>query len=108
MEINDLISFMRFSLNASPHIKTSGPINRLSLFSHCRSIDRIFPCNFLIPQTLNFAVSLTLKLELALNVTYYPPPPLLQKQAIKLYCDELFCIMNHGDTSNPFCQSMGL
>ena len=36
----------------------------------------------LIPQT-NFAVSLTLKLELSLNVTYYPPPALWQKQALK-------------------------
>ena len=48
MKLNDLVSFVRFSLNGSPHIKTSGPINRLSLFStnaHCQSIDKIFPCN---------------------------------------------------------------
>ena len=67
MKLNDLVSFIRFSLNGSPHIKTSGPINRISLFStnaHCRSINRIFPCNFLIPQTPNFAVSVTLKLDL--------------------------------------------
>ena len=55
MNLNNLVSFIRFSLNGSPHIKTSGPINRLSLFStnaQCRSIDRIFPCNFFrIPDT---------------------------------------------------------
>ena len=38
MKLNDLISFIRFSLNGSPPppppIKTSGPINRLSLFSN--------------------------------------------------------------------------
>ena len=48
MKLNDLVSFIRFSLNGGPHIKTSGQINRLSLFStnaRCRSIDRIFPCN---------------------------------------------------------------
>ena len=48
MKLNGLVSFVRFSLNGSLNIKTSGPINRLSLFStnaHCRSIDRIFPCN---------------------------------------------------------------
>ena len=79
MKLNELVSFIRFSLDGSPHIKTSGPINRLSRFplnAHCRSIDGIFQCNFLIPQTPNFAVSLTLKLELPLNVTYYPLPAL--------------------------------
>ena len=48
MKLNDLVSFVGFSLNGSLHIMTSGPINRLSLFStnaYCRSIDRIFPCN---------------------------------------------------------------
>ena len=48
MKLNDLVSFIRFSLNRSAHIKISGPINRLSLFSrnaHCQSIDGIFSCN---------------------------------------------------------------
>ena len=48
MKLNDFVSLVRFSLNGSPHIKTSGPINRLSHFSttaYCRSIDKIFPCN---------------------------------------------------------------
>ena len=51
MKLNDLVSFVRFSLNGSPPpslIKNLGPINRRSLFStnaHCRSIDRIFPWN---------------------------------------------------------------
>ena len=86
MKLNDLVSFVRFSLNNSPHVKTSRPINRLSLFpanAQCRSIDRIVQCNFLIQQTPNFTVSLTWKLELSLNVTYYPPPALWQKQAYK-------------------------
>ena len=33
MKLNDLVSFVRFSLNGGPHIKTSGPINRRSFFS---------------------------------------------------------------------------
>ena len=48
MKLNDLVSFIRFSLNDSRHIETSGPINRLCLFStnaRCRSIDRIFSSN---------------------------------------------------------------
>ena len=48
MKLNDFVIFVRFSLNGRPHIKTPKPINGLSLFSknaHCRSIDRIFPCN---------------------------------------------------------------
>ena len=48
MKLNDLVSFVRFSLNGSPDIKTSGPINRLFFFStsaHSQSIDTIFPCN---------------------------------------------------------------
>ena len=56
MKLNDLISFIRFSLNNGPHIKTSGPINRLSLFptnEHFRSIDRIFPCNGDASHTTN-------------------------------------------------------
>ena len=54
--LNDSVSFIRFSLNGRPHIKTSGPINRLSLFStnaHCRSLDRIFPCNRDASHTTN-------------------------------------------------------
>ena len=42
IKLNDFVSFVRFSMNGSPHVKISGPINRLSLFStnaHCRSID---------------------------------------------------------------------
>ena len=83
MKLNDLVSFKRFSLNGSPRTKTPRPINRLSLFStnaHCRSIDRIFPCNGDASHTtdtklrrlLNFKTRTVTECDL-LN----PPPPAL-------------------------------
>ena len=74
MKLNDLVSFIRFALNGSPYIKTSGPIYLLSFFNKCtnvlcglehiahRSIESFHAMEMLlIPQTPNFAVSLTLK-----------------------------------------------
>ena len=75
MKLNDLVSFIRFALNGSPYIKTSGPIYLLSFFNKCtnmyfcglehiahRSIESFHATEILlIPQTPNFAVSLTLK-----------------------------------------------
>ena len=64
MKLNDLVSFIRFSLNDSPHIKTSGPINRLFQQMHIanRSTESFHAKEiFLMPHTSNLAVSLTLK-----------------------------------------------
>ena len=76
MTLNDLVSFIRFALNSSPmDIKTSGSIDRLSFFNKCanmyfcglehiadRSTESFHATEMLlIPQTPNFAVSLTLK-----------------------------------------------
>ena len=63
MNLNDLVSFIRFSLNDSPYIKTSGPINRVFQQMHIvdRSTESFHATQILlIPQTSNFAVSLTL------------------------------------------------
>ena len=66
IKLNDLVSFVRFSLidTPPPHIKTSGPINRLLQQMHItdRSTESFHTTEILlIPQTSNFAVSLTLK-----------------------------------------------
>ena len=76
MKFNDLESFIRFALNDSPHIKTSGPINRLfSTNAHCRSIDGIFSCNGNFSYTTDITLRSLLNFKKSLNVTYYPPPP---------------------------------
>ena len=64
MKLNDLASFIRFSLNDSPHVQTSGPISRLFQQMHIddRSTESFHATEILlIPQTSNFAVSLILK-----------------------------------------------
>ena len=88
IKLNDLVSSVRFSLNGSPHIKTLGPINRLSLFSanaHCRSIDRIFPCNGDASHTTNTKLRrlLSFKTRTVTECDLLPPAALWQKQAIK-------------------------
>ena len=88
MKLNDLVSFIRFSLNGSPHIKTSGPINRLSLFStnaHCRSIDRIFPCNGDASHTTHTKLCRLLNFETrtVTECDLLPPASALTEQAIK-------------------------
>ena len=79
MKLNDLVSFIRFSLNGSPHMKTSGRINRLSLFStnaHCRSIDRIFPCSGDASHTTDKKLRRLLNFK-SRTVTDLLPPPAL-------------------------------
>ena len=78
MKFNDLVSFIIFSLNNSPRIKTSGPINRL--FQQMHIADRSTESShateiLLIPQTLNFTVSLTLKTRTVTECDLLPPPP---------------------------------
>ena len=63
MKLNDS-RFIRFSLNDSPHIKISGPVNRLFQQIHIadRSTESFHATEILlIPQTSNFTISLTLK-----------------------------------------------
>ena len=83
MKLNDSVSLIRFSLNDSPRIKTSGPINRLFQQIHIadRSMESFHATEILlIPHTSNFAVSFTLRTrtvtecDLLLNP---PPPPAL-------------------------------
>ena len=90
MKLNDLVSFKRFALNGSPYIKTSGPIYLLSLFNKCtnmyfcglehiayRSIESFHATEmFFIPQTPNFAVSLTLKTRAVTECDLILPPAL--------------------------------
>ena len=81
MKLNDLVSFVRFSLNDSPHTKTSGPIDRLSLFStnaHCRSIDRIFPCKGDASHTTDTKLRrlLNFKTRTVTECDLLPPPAL--------------------------------
>ena len=71
MKLNDFVSFIRFTLKGSPHINTSRPINRLSLFNKCtnlyfcglehiadRSTESFHAMEMLlIPHTSDFAVS---------------------------------------------------
>ena len=55
MMLNDLVSFIRFSLNDSPYIKTSGPINRLFQQMHIadRSTESFHATEILlIPQDI--------------------------------------------------------
>ena len=64
MKLNDLVSFIRFSLNDSPHIKTSGPISRLFQQKHIADCSTEYFHTteiLLIPQTSNLPASLTLK-----------------------------------------------
>ena len=78
IKLNDLVSFIRFSLNDSPHVKTSGPINRLSQQMHIadRSTESFHETEILlIPQTSNFAVSLTLKTRSVTECDLPPPTP---------------------------------
>ena len=86
--IKRLVSFIRFALNGSPHIKTSGLNERFSFFNKCtnlyfcvlehiadRSTESFHATEMLlIPQTSNFAVSLTLKPR-AVTECDLPPPP---------------------------------
>ena len=78
MKLNDLVSFIRFSLNDSPNIKTSGPINKLFQQMHIadRSTESFHATEILlIPQTSNFAVSLTLKTRTVTECDLLNPPP---------------------------------
>ena len=78
INLNDLVSFMRFSLNDSPRIKTSGPINRLFQQMHIadRSTESFHATQILlIPQASNFAVSLTLKTLAVTECDLLQTPP---------------------------------
>ena len=78
MKLNDLVSFIRFSLNDSPNIKTSGPINKLFQQMHIadRSTESFHATEILLtPQTSNFAVSLTLKTRTVTECDVLNPPP---------------------------------
>ena len=77
MKLNDLVSFVRFSLNGSPHIKTSGSINRRSIIStnaHCRSIDRIFPYNGYASHTRDTKLRRLLNFKTVTECDLLPPP----------------------------------
>ena len=83
MKLNDLVSIVRFSLNGKSHIKTSGPINKLSLLptkfnTHCRSIDRIFPCNGGSSHTTDTKLRrlLNFKTRTVTDCDLLPPPAL--------------------------------
>ena len=72
MKLNDLVSFVRFSLNGSQD-QLMDFLFFFQIHIADRSIKSFHATEvLLIPQTPNFAVSLTLKLELSLNMTYYP------------------------------------
>ena len=77
MNLNDLVTFIRFSLNDGPHIKTSGPINRLIQQMHIadRSTESFHATEILlIPQTSTFPVSLTLKTLTVIERDLLQPP----------------------------------
>ena len=75
MKSNDLVSFTRFALNASPHIKNSGTAYKLSFLNKCtnlyfcvlehiadRSTESFHATEMLlILETSNFTVSITVK-----------------------------------------------
>ena len=78
VKLNDLLSFVRFSLNDSHHIKTSGPTNRPFQQMHIahQSMESFHATEILlIPQTSNFVVSLTLKNRTVTECDLLPSPP---------------------------------
>ena len=86
IKLKDLVSFIRFSLNDSPHVKTSGPINRLFQQLHIadRSTESFHAQEILlIPQTSNFAVSLTLKPRTITECDLLPPASALTETGNK-------------------------
>ena len=90
MKLHDLVSFIRFSLIDSPHIKTSRPIDKLSFFFFNKCILPIDRQNlsmqrrcFSYHRHQTFAGSLTLKTRTVTECDLQPPASALTETGNK-------------------------